>query len=138
MRVGSLLPIKQKGRYNTLKDIIYKYIGLDAETRKQTVIAVITAVIDFLTAFHIIEFTDDQVQAIYKLALCLVTAFVWGYCSHYKNNNYTPEAMVATIKLREAKELRMQEQPKVAEPKDSYIEDEEIIAEESEGKDGEE
>ena len=120
-----------------MKDIIYKYIGLDAETRKQTVMAVVTAIIDFLTAFHIIEFTDAQVQAIYKLALCLVTAVVWGYCSHYKNNNYSPEAMVATIKLREAKELRMQEQPKVEEPKDSYIEDEEIIAEESEAEDGE-
>lgn len=125
-------------RGNTLKDIIYKYIGQDAETRKQTVMAVVTAIIDFLTAFHIIEFTDDQVQAIYKLALCIVTAIVWGYCSHYKNNNYSPEAVVATIKLRDAKTKRMQEQPKVEEPEDSYIEDEEIIAEESEAQDGEE
>ena len=50
-----------------LRDIIYKYIGQDAETRKQTVMAFVTAVVDFLTAFHIIEFTDDQIQAIYKL-----------------------------------------------------------------------
>lgn len=112
-----------------MKDFIYKYIGLDAETRRQTVIAVCTAVIDFLTAFHIIEFSDDQIQAIYKMALCLVTAFVWGYCSHYKNNNYTPEMVVATIKGRDAKEKRMLDQPYAEEPKDSYVE-EEVIADE--------
>lgn len=115
-----------------LRDIIYRYIGLDAETRKQTVIAVITALVDFCTAFHIFEFTDDQVQAIYKLALCLWTAFVWGYCSHYKNNNYTPEMVVATIKGRDAKTKRLLDQPKVEEPEDAVIEEEEVIADEVE------
>lgn len=120
-------PLRKRGV--ELKDLIYKYIGLDAETRRQTVIAVCTAVIDFLSAFHIIEFSDDQIQAIYKMALCLVTAFVWGYCSHYKNNNYTPEMVVATIKGRDAKEKRMLDQPYAEEPKDSYVE-EEVIADE--------
>ena len=115
---------------NELKDIIYRYIGLDAETRKQTVIAVVTAFVDFCTAFHIIEFTDDQVQALFKVALCLVTAFVWGYCSHYKNNNYTPEMVTATITGREAKQKRMLDQPYVEEPEDSYIKEEEVIADE--------
>ena len=86
-----------------MNDIINRYIGMDAETRKQTVIAVITALIDFLTAFHIIEFTDEQIQAIYKLALCIVTAIVWGYCSHYRNNNYTPEACIGTGLTRQLK-----------------------------------
>lgn len=113
-----------------LKDIIYRYIGLDAETRKQTIIAVITAFVDFCSAFHIIEFTDDQVQALYKMALCIVTAIVWGYCSHYKNNNYSPEAVVSTIKLRDAKTKRMLDIEKVEEPEDSYIEEEEVIADE--------
>lgn len=115
-----------------LRDIIYRYIGLDAETRKQTVIAVVTAFVDFCTAFHIIEFTDDQVQALFKVALCLVTAFVWGYCSHYKNNNYTPEMVVATIKGRDAKTKRLLDQPKVEEPADAVIEEEEVIADEVE------
>lgn len=113
-----------------MKDIIYRYIGLDAETRKQTIIAVITAFVDFCSAFHIIEFTDDQVQALYKMALCIVTAIVWGYCSHYKNNNYSPEAVVSTIKLRDAKTKRMLDIEKVEEPEDSYIEEEEVIADE--------
>lgn len=115
---------------NELKDIIYKYIGLDAETRKQTVIAVVTAFIDFLSAFHIIEFTADQTQAIYKLVLCLWTAFVWGYCSHWKNNNFSPEMVTATITGREAKKKRMLDQPYVEEPEDSYIKEEEVIADE--------
>lgn len=115
-----------------MRDIIYKYIGLDAETRKQTVIAFITAVVDFCTAFHIIEFTDDQVQALYKMALCIVTAIVWGYCSHWKNNNYTPEAVVATAKLRDAKTKRLIDQPYVEEPEDANIEEEEVIANEVE------
>lgn len=113
-----------------MRDIIYRYIGLDAETRKQTVIAFVTALVDFLTAFHIIEFTDDQVQAIYKLALCIVTAIVWGYCSHWKNNNYTPEAVVATAKLRDAKTKRLLDQPYVEEPEDASIEEEEVMADE--------
>ena len=115
-----------------MRDIIYKYIGLDAETRKQTVIAFVTAVVDFCTAFHIIEFTDDQVQALYKMALCIVTAIVWGYCSHWKNNNYTPEAVVATAKLRDAKTKRLIDQPYVEEPEDASIEEEEVIANEVE------
>lgn len=115
-----------------MTELIYRYIGQDAETRKQTVLAFVTALVDFLTAFHIIEFTDDQVQAIYKLALCIVTAIVWGYCSHYKNNNYTPEASVATIKLRDAKQKRLWEQELIEEPKDGYVEEEEVIADEVE------
>ena len=117
-------------RGGKLKDIIYKYIGLDEETRKQTIIAILTAFIDFLTAFHVIEFTDEQIQAIYKLVLCLVTAFVWGYCSHWKNNNYTPEMMSATILGREAKTNRMRDQDIVEEPEDSYIEESEVTADE--------
>ena len=113
-----------------MKDVIMKYIGQDAETQRQTIMAFITAVLDFLTAFHFIEFSDEQMQAVYKVALCIVTAIVWGYCSHYKNNNFTPEAVVATAKLRDAKKKRMAEQELVEEPEDSYIEEEEVIADE--------
>ena len=76
---------------------------MNAETRKQTIMAAITALIDFLSAFHIIEFTDDQIQAIYKLALCIVTAIVWGYCSHYKNNDFTATAAKHTAEMRQEK-----------------------------------
>lgn len=113
-----------------MKEFIQRYIGQDAETQKQTVMAFVTAVVDFLTAFHFIEFTDAQIQAIYKMALCIVTAIVWGYCSHYKNNNYSPEAVVATAKLRDAKKKRLKEQEVAVEPEDSYIEESEVIADE--------
>lgn len=113
-----------------MKDIIYKYIGLDSETRRQTVIATLTAIIDFLTAFHIIEFTDEQVQAVYKLGLCLVTAFVWGYCSHWKNNNFSPEMVTATITAREAKAKRLLPMEDAEEPEDSYEAESEVIPDE--------
>ena len=86
-----------------MNELISRYIGMNEETRKQTMIALITAVIDFLTAFHIIEFTDDQIQAIYKVTLCIVTAFVWGYCSHYRNNDYTEVAAKHTAEMRQEK-----------------------------------
>ena len=106
-----------------MKDILNKYVGMDAETRKQTVLAVVMALVDFLSAFHIIEFTDAQIQAIYKLALCIVTAVVWGYCSHYRNNNYTPEGVAGTIVTREMKELRGETVAEYEEPEDSYVEE---------------
>ena len=121
---------QHRKRGTKLKDVIYRFIGLDAETRRQTVIAVVTAFVDFCTAFHIIEFTNDQVQALYKVALCIVTAIVWGYCSHWKNNNYTPEAVVATITMRDAKTKRLRDQELVEEPSDSVVEEEEVIADE--------
>lgn len=113
-----------------MRELIMKYVGQDAETQRQTILAFVTAVLDFLTAFHFIEFTDAQIQAIYKVALCLVTAIVWGYCSHYKNNNFSPEMVVATINGRDAKKKRMMEQETVEEPEDSYVEESEVIADE--------
>ena len=86
-----------------MKDILNRFVGMNAETRKQTVIAFVTALVDFCTAFHIIEFTDDQIQAIYKVALCIVTAIVWGYCSHYRNNDFTEVAAEHTADMRQHK-----------------------------------
>ena len=86
-----------------MKDILNRFVGMNAETRKQTVIAFVTAMVDFCTAFHIIEFTDDQIQAIYKVALCIVTAIVWGYCSHYRNNDFTEVAAEHTADMRQHK-----------------------------------
>lgn len=102
-----------------MKDVINRFVGINPETRKQTIIAFLTAVIDFLSAFHIIEFTDDQIQAIYKLVLCLVTAFVWGYCSHYRNNDYSPEMDAHTKLGRQEKELRNYAGTYVEEPEDA-------------------
>ena len=69
---------------------------MDAGTRARTVTALVTAVLDFLAAFGIVNFSDAQSDAIYKIVLTIVTAFVWGYASHYKNNDFTGEACEGT------------------------------------------
>ena len=79
-----------------MKNIINRLIGMNAETRARTVTAFLTAVLDFLAAFHIVHFNDAQTDAIYKIVLTIVTAFVWGYASHYKNNDFTEEACEGT------------------------------------------
>lgn len=79
-----------------MKNIINKLIGMDAGTRARTVTALVTAILDFLAAFHIVNFSDAQTDAIYKIVLTIVTAFVWGYASHYKNNDFTEEACEGT------------------------------------------
>ena len=79
-----------------MKNIINRIIGMNAETRARTVTAFVTAALDFLAAFHIVHFNDAQTDAIYKIVLTIVTAVVWGYASHYKNNDYTEEACEGT------------------------------------------
>ena len=79
-----------------MKNIINRLIGMNAETRARTVAAFLTAVLDFLAAFHIVRFSDAQTDAIYKIVLTIVTAFVWGYASHYKNNDFSEEACEGT------------------------------------------
>ena len=79
-----------------MKNIINRIIGMNAETRARTVAAFVTAVLDFLAAFHIVHFSDAQTDAIYKIVLTIVTAVVWGYASHYKNNDFTEEACEGT------------------------------------------
>lgn len=83
--------------------IINKYLGMNSETRERTIFAIIMAIVDFLSAFNIIEFTDTQIQAIYKLVLVIITAIVWAYCSHYKNNDYTEAATIGTGITRQIK-----------------------------------
>ena len=83
--------------------VINKYIGMNSETRERTILAIIMAIVDFLSAFNIIEFTDAQIQSIYKLVLAIMTAIVWAYCSHYKNNDYTEAGTIGTGVTRQIK-----------------------------------
>lgn len=79
-----------------MKNIINKFVGMNAETRARTIAAFIVAVADVLSVFNIIEFSDSQLNAIKNLVLMLVTGFVWAYCSHFKNNDYTKGAVQGT------------------------------------------
>ena len=81
-------------------DILNAFVGLDNGTRVRTVTALITAILDFLSVFGIITFSDEQAQALQKIILVLVTGFVWAYCSHYKNNCNTVKNCELTGELR--------------------------------------
>lgn len=86
-----------------IKDILNKFVGMNAETRKRTVTAVVIAVLDFLTAFGFISFNAEQTQALLKLILTIATAFVWAYCSHFKNNDFTEASVKGTGITRQIK-----------------------------------
>lgn len=79
-----------------MRDIINKFVGMNAETRARTITAFIIAVADALSVFGVISFSDAQLDAIKNLVLLVVTGFVWAYCSHYKNNDYTEGAVRGT------------------------------------------
>ena len=79
-----------------MRDIINKFVGMNAETRARTITAFIVALADFLAVFGVINFSDAQLDAIKNLVLMVVTGFVWAYCSHYKNNDYTEGAVRGT------------------------------------------
>lgn len=89
-----------------MNNIVNRLLGMNSGTRKRTLVAVITAVLDFLTAFHIISFDDAQIASLQKIALTVLTAFVWGFASHYKNNDYTEEACEGTGYTRLLKDMK--------------------------------
>ena len=89
-----------------MKNIINRLLGMNSETRARTLAAVVTAVLDFLSVFHIISFNDAQIASIQKVALTVLTAFVWAYASHYKNNDYTEEACEGTGYTRLLKTMK--------------------------------
>lgn len=96
---------------------------MDAGTRTRTITALVTAVLDFLTAFGIVNFNDAQTDAIYKIVLTIVTALVWGYASHYKNNDFSEEACEGTGLTRL---LKAEKKAGVyTEPREMEIEEEE-------------
>lgn len=86
-----------------MKELFNRFIGMNAETRKRTITAIVVAVLDFLTAFGIVSVSDEQYQAILKLALVVATAFVWAYCSHFKNNDFTEAGVKGTDITRQIK-----------------------------------
>ena len=86
-----------------MKELFNRFIGMNAETRKRTITAIVVAILDFLTAFGIIEVSEEQSQALLKLVLAVVTAFVWAYCSHFKNNDFTEAGVKGTDITRQIK-----------------------------------
>lgn len=105
-------------------------LGLDIRTKISTIIA-IGAYCNMLMATFDPSIIADNEQAmkVYQILSAIFALCAW-INSHYYNQNYTPEMVVATIKGRDAKTKRLLDQPKVEEPEDAVIEEEEVIADE--------
>ena len=91
-----------------MNDLLNKFLGMNAETRRRTVAAVVMYVINFLLVFNIVSFSNEQVEAIVQLATVLVVGFTWFY-SHYFNNDYTEEAAIGTGITRQLKAEKAEE-----------------------------
>ena len=77
---------------------------MSKETKIQTVAACIAAIIALLRIFGITAFdnlTEDMIAAI---ATAIVMIGTWAYASHYKNNDFTPEACRGTGVTRQLKQ----------------------------------
>lgn len=112
-----------------MKDIINK-LGLDLRTKISTLIAIGAYLNMMLATFDPSIIADDPTAMMIYRIVSAVLAFCAWVNSHYYNQNYSPEAIVATIKLRDAKTKRMLDQEYIEEPKDSYVEESEVIADE--------
>lgn len=107
-------------------------IGKDLRTKVSTLIAIGAYLNMLLASFDPSVISDNKTaMLIYQILSALFALCAWVN-SHYYNQNYTPEAVVSTAKLRDAKKKRMMEQELVEEPEDSYIEEGEVIADEVE------
>lgn len=76
---------------------------MSKETKIQTVAACIAAIIALLRIFGVTEFdnlTEDMIAAI---ATAIVMIGTWAYASHWKNNDFTPEACESTGEMRARK-----------------------------------
>ena len=71
-----------------MKELIFRILGLDAETQKRAIVSIITYVVDGLYLFGGITIPDAKVDYIIKGALALITALVWIH-GFYMNENYT-------------------------------------------------
>ena len=113
-------------------------LGQNIRTRVSTLIAVGAYFNTLLAMFDPSIIGDNETAILVYRVLSAVLAFCAWANSHYFNQDYSPESATATIKMRDAKKKRMNDQEWVEEPEDSYEHEEEIIAEESEVSDGEE
>ena len=112
-----------------MKEYLNKF-GIDLRTKISTLIAIGAYLNMMLATFDPSIIADNPTaMRIYQIVSAVLAFCAWVN-SHYYNQNYSPEAMVATIKLRDAKKKRMAEQELVEEPEDSYIEEEEVVADE--------
>lgn len=107
-----------------------KLLGQNLRTRISTIVAIGAYLNLVLAGFDPTVISDDPtIITIYKWVSAIFALCAW-INSHYYNQDFTPEARVSTIKMRDAKTKRLKDQPYVEEPEDASIEEEEVIANE--------
>ena len=93
--------------------MISKIIGLDAGTRTRAILSFVTAILDFLSVFGIVTFSDQQVEAIKNVALVALTDFVWAIGFYY--NECTSEENCEATGIMRAKKRESDPDYKVTE-----------------------
>ena len=93
-----------------MKNIIYRILGLDAETQKRAAVSIITYVVDGLYLFGGIQVPDAKVDYIIKGVLAIITAIVWVH-GFYMNENFTEEGCEGTGYTRDLKARKNETEP---------------------------
>ena len=91
-----------------MEDLLNRFLGMNKETRERTIAAAVIYVLNLLVTFHIVEFTNEQMQAIAQVVVIIATGIGW-LVSHYKNNDYTPEGCIGTGITRQLKAEKEEE-----------------------------
>lgn len=105
-------------------------IGQDLRTKISTIVAIGAYLNMVLASFDPSIISDNKTAVLIYQIMSAVFALCAWVNSHWYNQNYTPEALTATITMRDAKKKRLWEQELVEEPEDSYVAEEEVIANE--------
>ena len=87
-----------------LEIIMNRVLGMDFQTRRRTVEAVVLYIFTALATFNVGPVLNDaQQDVIVKIVFLIVNAFVLFYEAHYKNNDHTPIAAKHTGEMRQEK-----------------------------------
>ena len=86
-----------------MEAIINKLLGMDLQTRRRTIEAVVLYIFTAAATFNIPVLNDAQQDVIVKIAFLLVDGFILFYESHYKNNDHTSIAAEHTGAMRQEK-----------------------------------
>lgn len=86
-----------------MEEIMNKLLGMDIQTRRRTIEAVVLYIFTAAATFNIPVLNDAQQDVIVKIAFLLVDGFILFYESHYKNNDHTTIAAEHTGEMRQEK-----------------------------------
>ena len=75
---------------------------MNTETKVRTIVSALTALNEVLMVFGITAFEGVTEQTIYMVVSTIAMVVAWA-CSHWFNNDYTPEACQATGLMRAMK-----------------------------------